>query len=491
MKRYFVIIFALLIINPLFAQDFTYFNKKLPVGNTPYPMSVIQTIEEGYFTVSPFEIGGIKVLFWASFDFNGEKIHTGALDRDERIPITDMNGDALLRHSTNNKLYLAYTKHKLNNTEDTDFALLCFEIAGETIFKKEYSTAQKETPTFLVEVENGNLLMGGLQNPDGNAKYYLVKVDEKGEVLWENTFGTNVTGEPSLVFDNGDYLLFGSVNTAKNGQDMFLTSINAEGKANWTKNYGKKTNEIGQQVGLLPEKGYLLAGMIEDGENQKHLYIVVDKKGSVLTEKNYSVSGIGNLQTQLLPVLEGKGFVGIANYTNEEDFIQPLILRIDDNAEVLWSISSLTPTTKANVIAKDIEIGQNEKGYVLTGYSEGKKPYGWVASFDFTGVHCSSFPCDSTDVVTKIKNINTKTTIEVHPNPSKKSYKIQYSFPEISDKNPNFILYNLKGEQVKNFALDVEKEAMTMETSDLPSGMYFYTSLYRGIKVASGKLIVK
>ena len=75
--------------------------------------------------------------------------------------------------------------------------------------------------------------------------------------------------------------------------------------------------------------------------------------------------------------------------------------------------------------------------------------------------------------------------------PSKDSYKIQYTFPQLSEIQPMLVLYNLKGEEVKNVILDVEKDVTTMGTSDLSSGMYFYTVTYRGIKVASDKLVVK
>lgn len=480
----------LLIISPLFSQNFTYFNKKLPVGNTPLPMSVIHTTEDGYFSVSPFEIGGIKVLFWSKFDFYGDKVKTGALDRDERIFLTDMNGDALLQHSNGN-LYIAYTKYKTDDENDLDFALLSFDIGGESVFKAEYGTTKVETPSFLIEVENGHLLMGGIQSSEGTSRYYVVKVDKKGEMIWEKTYGTNVTEEPSLIFDKNNYLLFGSVNTPQNGKDLFLASINNGGQVNWSKEYGKKTDEVGQQIGLLQEKGYMLVGTIEENGNRKHQYIVVDNKGNVVTEKSYSTSGLGDFQTQLLPALEGKGFVGIANYTNENNFTQPLIMRINDEADVLWTISALTPTSEADVIAKDIEVGQNENGYVLTGYNDSKVPYGWVASFDVTGVHCSAFLCDSIAKITRVKNINIKPTIEISPNPTRTSFNINYQFPKEGKSEPIFKLYNLKGEIVKSISLDIDKESYLFDTTDLSSGMYFYTVTYRDIKVASDKLVVK
>ncbi len=171
---------------------------------------------------------------------------------------------------------------------------------------------------------------------------------------------------------------------------------------------------------------------------------------------------------------------------------QPLIMRINDEAEILWTVSSLTPQAKANITVRDIEVGQNQNGYVVTGYdSDSTEPYGWVASFDYTGVHCSSFGCDSTDVVTGIKDINRKATINIYPNPVKTNYTISYDFPQISEINPTFQVYNLRGELVKSFELDSSKKSMNIDTSELESGMYLYSATYRGINLATGKLILK
>ncbi|MEZ4887723.1 MAG: T9SS type A sorting domain-containing protein [Chitinophagales bacterium] len=475
----------------LFAQDFTYFNKKIQIGNTPYPSSVVYPLEDGYMTISTFEIAGIKALMWAKLGSDGEILETRFIDQDDRILEDIATGDLLLQHPNGN-YYLSYAKRKTDNEDDVDIALLSFNAEEDALIKKEYGTDKKEIPTFLVATPDKGFLLGGIQDPDGNAKYYVVKIDAKGEIIWEKTYGTNVVGNASMVVRDETYFLFGTTETRKNGRDMLLTSISSIGITNWTKTYGEKTDDTGLKIGLLPKTGYMIAGRIEEKGEQKQYYAIVDEKGEVVAKNTYFVEGIGNLETQLLPVLDGKGFIGVSSFTNKDGYKQPLIMRIDDEAKVLWSISSLTPTAKADVYVKDIEVGKNKKGYVLTGYNpDAKLPYGWVASFDYTGVHCSTFACDSTNVVTEIKDINVKPTVEVVTNPVNAVYHINYNFPKLEKIAPSFYLYNLAGEQVVSTNLDVTKQTMSMSTSDLPSGMYIYITTYRGIKVASGKLIVK
>ncbi|MFK7907173.1 MAG: T9SS type A sorting domain-containing protein, partial [Chitinophagales bacterium] len=321
-------------------------------------------------------------------------------------------------------------------------------------------------------------------------KQYYVKVDDKGEVLWEKTFGDKVVGLPSLAVQGDSFLLLGSTETANKGQDMLLISINGTGSTNWSKTYGSKKDETASQIGILSKNSYLLAGLVKENDKQKQYYVKVDDKGDVELENTYYTAGIGELKTQLLPVLEGTGFIGVSNFKNEENFQQPLIMRINDKAEVLWSIASLTPNTNADIIVKDIELGVNKNGYVVTGYNT-TRPYGWIATFDYTGVHCASLGCDSINVVTAIKDINKKATIEVNPNPIHSNINISYDFPETVEVNPSFQLYSLKGEEVVNVQLDVSKKSTQVDTSELPSGIYFYKATYRGINLGIGKLAIK
>jgi len=492
MKKYiFISCLIFLISIPLVAQDFSYFSKRIDVGSLPYNPSLVYTTEDGYVTISYFEIANVKALMWIKFDRTGKNIDSGALDHGFISDVL-LTGD-LLTQGSDQQFYAAYSKHKEGNKDDLDIAWVSFSGAGDVLYKKEYKGDAVETPTFLKVLDNGDLLIGGTQESDSDLKYIVLRANERGEVLWKRTFGDNVVGLPSLAVQGDNILLLGSTQTANKGRDMLLISIDGtEAIVNWSKTYGSDKDETASQIGVFSENSFLLAGLVEEDNGQKQYYIKVDDKGVVELENTYYTAGIGELKTQLLPVLEGEGFIGVSNFKNDEDFQQPLIMRIDDKAEVLWTISSLTPNANADVIVKDIELEANQNGYVVTGYNtDAALPYGWIASFDYTGVHCASLGCDSTDVVTSIKDINKKPTIEIYPNPVHSGINISYNFPEVVEVNPTFQLYSLKGEEVVNVQLDASKKSMRIDTSELPSGIYFYKTTYRGINVGIGKLAIK
>lgn len=490
MKKCIFVLCVIFSINiSLMAQDFSYFNKKIQIGNTPYNSSLVYTIDDGYVTLASFEIAGVKALMWMKSDNKGEYVDSRFIDHGNHISNTMLTGN-LLTKGDDEQFYAAYSTHKEGNEDDLDIAWISFSEVGDVLYKKEFDGAAKETPTFLKVLDNGDLLIGGTQESNNGVKYIVLRVNEKGEVLWKKTFGDNVVGLPSLALQSDNFLLLGSTKTANKGQDMLLISIDGTGSTNWSKTYGSKKDETASQIGILSENSYLLAGLIEEKGEQKQYYVKVDNKGSVELENTYYTSGIGQLKTQLLPVLQGEGFIGVSNFENDEGFQQPLIMRINDKAEVLWTIASLTSNTNDDLIVKDVELGVNKNGYVVTGYNP-TRPYGWVASFDYTGVHCASLGCDSTDVVTGIKNINKKSTIEVSPNSVHSNINIAYNFPTTVEVNPNFQLYSMEGEEVINVQLDSSKKSTQVDTSELPSGIYFYKATYRGINLGIGKLAIK
>ncbi len=98
---------------------------------------------------------------------------------------------------------------------------------------------------------------------------------------------------------------------------MLLVSIKENGSANWTKTYGRESDESASQIGMFPNKNYLLAGTVKENETIKQYYVKIDESGNVIKDNTYYTSGIGSLETQLLPSLEGEGFIGVAHQIND------------------------------------------------------------------------------------------------------------------------------------------------------------------------------
>jgi hypothetical protein len=95
------------------------------------------------------------------------------------------------------------------------------------------------------------------------------------------------------------------------------------------------------------------------------------------------------------------------------------------------------------------------------------------------------------DTVSAYKDIpDTLALSPAYPNPSNVEMSIDYSIP--SDvQEVRFAIYNLLGRTVKEIAIDNYNGSLTVNTSGMPEGIYFYSFLINREPATTHKLIIK
>ena len=82
-------------------------------------------------------------------------------------------------------------------------------------------------------------------------------------------------------------------------------------------------------------------------------------------------------------------------------------------------------------------------------------------------------------------------SLEAYPNPAAQSATINYSLPS-NYRQVTLVLRNMIGEELKTVQLSSSsKGKQTINTYDLPNGVYFYSIIGDGKTIATKKLIVK
>ncbi len=79
--------------------------------------------------------------------------------------------------------------------------------------------------------------------------------------------------------------------------------------------------------------------------------------------------------------------------------------------------------------------------------------------------------------------------LSVYPNPANNSVNISYNLSEESS-TVSFTLYNSVGAMVKTFMISGENGIMSIDVSDLPEGIYFYSAIIDKEKALNGKLVI-
>jgi len=179
---------------------------------------------------------------------------------------------------------------------------LSFGGEGQDILKSIYPT--KDMGYILGGYSNSNKSLYKTEDNKGKNDIWLVKIDAKGNFEWEKSYGGE--GDDRLVkvqqlFD-GSYLIIGTTNSSKSvdkhdekygGLDYWILKVDKKGTVEWEKSYGGMYNDEPRTI-LPIETGYFIGGISNSpisGTKQKENFggydqwiLELDKKGNLVNE---------------------------------------------------------------------------------------------------------------------------------------------------------------------------------------------------------------
>ncbi len=146
---------------------------------------------------------------------------------------------------------------------------------GDLLWSKCFGGEGDDWASCARTAPGGGYLLAGGTTSKGAGKYdaYLVMTDERGEPLWERTFGGEGDdyGHGVCVLKGMGFALAGSVWSAGSGEDAYLAVTDGKGHLSWERSFGGEGKDWAYSV-LLAEDGDLVlvggsnsrAGMGED-----------------------------------------------------------------------------------------------------------------------------------------------------------------------------------------------------------------------------------
>ncbi|MFS4466359.1 hypothetical protein [Maribacter sp. 2210JD10-5] len=169
----------------------------------------------------------------------------------------------------------------------------------------------------VVQAEDDGFVMAGfsesndfdISDTQGSYDFWMVKVDSKGNMLWERSFGGSgieISYDIAKTSDNG-YVLVGNtfstdgdISNNKGESDIWMIKVNDAGSLVWEKTFGGSQFEAAQAVIQSADGGFMLVGNTKStdkdtntnvGENDIWL-IKTDAEGSMVWQKSFGGTGI-------------------------------------------------------------------------------------------------------------------------------------------------------------------------------------------------------
>jgi hypothetical protein len=158
--------------------------------------------------------------------------------------------------------YLMAGKTETYGHGDFDAYLVMLNKKGKKIWFNTFGGDNDETAEDVIATEDGYLLVGYTESFGLNYKdIYVVKTDKNGKEIWARTYGGRYDDEAYAVTQSpdGGYVIVGKTETRRNGTDLYLFKISANGKLEWERTYGGDDADSGYDI-VSTDDGYLIVG---------------------------------------------------------------------------------------------------------------------------------------------------------------------------------------------------------------------------------------
>lgn len=211
----------------------------------------------------------------------------------------DDEGYAVLQTDDGGYLVLGLTESF--GERNGDIYLVKTNSGGKLVWNKTFGTrGGLEVGRSIKQTSDGGYVIAGSSNPTGgDIEMYLVKIDEDGTEEWSKFYDASGSDEAQEVIqtNDGGYLLVGSSTTGSGywPHDIFVVKTFANGTEEWRRTIGGDKNDFGfsARENISKDSSYLILGRTQSfGAGSHDIYLVsINQEGKIEWNNTYGGTG--------------------------------------------------------------------------------------------------------------------------------------------------------------------------------------------------------
>jgi len=378
---------------------------------------------------------------------------------------------------------------------DNSGTLVWEKTFGGTLNDNGQSICQTTDGGYVV-AGNSDSNDGDVTSNHGLGDCWILKLDNAGAIQWQKAFGGSYydyaqeikqTNDGGFIFCGGSYSIDGDITEQKGNGDCWLVKTDNAGNIVWENSFGGSNYDFLQSVEKTNDGGYILAGYSEstDGDvagahgGGDSWIVKVNALGNVQWEKAFGSNGNDYaycIQKRVYGgyVIAGYSELNNGNVSGNHGSYDCWILELDDLGAIEMQNSYGGTGVDIAYSIRETSAGN----YLIAGYSDSND--GDVNANHGTG---DSWVIKLTLNSVGLNENTSDQTITVAPNPSVGNFNFSGLEPE-STLN----IYDSEGKKI--FETITENEIYELNFSDTAKGIYFYVINTKNGKISSGKMIL-
>lgn len=275
-----------------------------------------------------------------------------------------------------------------NSNEETS-TLQQNSIVLQKTWVKTYGSIDWEWAVSIQQTSDGGyILAGSTDSSDDNGDILVIKLDWRGDVLWQKSYGGEGWEWVSNILQTSDggYILAGSTDTSDSNGDIWVIKLDDSGKISWQKSYSHEGLEWPSSIQIISDGGYIVTGSASDplDGHTNTLVMKLGQNGDVAWEKTYAGNGL-EWPSSIQQTIDG-GYVVAGSASDPADGTSDTwIIKLDEHGEMQWQKSYAGEGSEWPSSIRQ----SNDMGYIIAGFasdSSGGNGDLWVMKLDGNGV---------------------------------------------------------------------------------------------------------
>ncbi|MBM4197753.1 MAG: hypothetical protein FJ197_11805 [Gammaproteobacteria bacterium] len=262
--------------------------------------------------------------------------------------------------------------------------------SGEKLWDRAYGGAAADRARAIIETRDGGLLVAGATESKGAGEFdaWILKLDARGELLWDRHYGGPGADWASAVVEtrDGRYAIAAyTQDTLATAFDAWVLMLDARGELLWERRFGGAAEEWASAITETRDGLLAVAGHTESkGAGSADAWVLVlDAAGSLLWERTFGGSE-RDYASAIAATADGGVVVAGPTSSQGAGLVDAWLLRLDRQGDLRWD---RTFGGKADDWPRAV-LERADGGYALSGYtmSQGAGQYDmWLLAVDATG----------------------------------------------------------------------------------------------------------
>lgn len=272
-----------------------------------------------------------------------------------------------------------------------DLWVIKVDAQGGVRWEKFFGGKRWDAGLAVQMTSDGGYVIAGTTESKGRGRrdVWILKLDENGETVWENTLGGRRDDTLSggfLVTSDGGFVGAGWTSSKGKGRrDVWVFKLDAAGKRVWERTYGGRASDAAAAIRQTSDDGFVVAGYTESkGAGKRDIWVLkLDATGKQIWDRTFGSAGRDDAAEIIRTPDNGYLVAGLTT-GGDPDGRKTWLLRLDAQGEQVWQRRYPAETYG---LVRSAALTSDE-GFILTGATAGsaaKDAQLWVMKVNKTG----------------------------------------------------------------------------------------------------------